>query len=158
VEPPVDLPGEEPTGEVPTDVELGVGETFDVVDTTTSAVLYSVTVDGVTADLACSAAGALPAQNGHFVGLALRITTGAAPADGEQPVVSPADFELVGAEDTVVDTDGAAACLDDAAEFPSTALEPDQAAAGTVVLDLPADTGTVAFRPESRLTSLLWRF
>jgi hypothetical protein len=34
----------------------------------------------------------------------------------------------------------------------------DQRVDGTVVLDVPATTGTVAYRPASGVTSLLWTF
>ena len=159
-EPPAEEPpaGEPPAEEPPADVTLTPGETFDVVDAATGAVLYSIAVDSVTADVPCTAEGSLPAENGHLVGLAVRIATGAPPADGEQPVITPADFRLVGAGNATVATDGAAACLDDAAEFPTTALGPDQDITGTIVLDLPRKTGTIAYRPDSGVTTLRWQF
>jgi len=88
------------------------------------------------------------------------VITGADPA-GKPQSFAPADFQFVGADGTAVTdvaTKSAATCLRAADEFPTAPVGADQKVAGTVVLDVPATTGTLAYRPASGLTSLLWRF
>jgi hypothetical protein len=127
----------------------------------TGATAFSITVDSLVADATCTAPGKLPTQNGHLVGVGLRVTAGDAPADGAMPVFHPADFQFLdahGAPVRGVHTDSAAACFGAADDFPSVHLGPDQKATGTIVLDVPESTGTVAYRPSSGITSLLWKF
>jgi hypothetical protein len=127
----------------------------------TGATAFSITVDRLVADATCTAPGHLPAQNGHLAGVHLRVTAGDAPADGDEPVFHPADFQFLGAHGSSVrgvHTDSAAACFGEARDFPSVPLGPGQKADGTIVLDVPESTGTIAYRPKSGITSLLWRF
>jgi hypothetical protein len=46
----------------------------------------------------------------------------------------------------------------EADSFPSGPLGPDQDVVGTIVLDVPDATGTIAYRPDAWFTSLLWGF
>jgi hypothetical protein len=141
-------------------VELAVGETFDVPDAT-GAVAFTITVDSLVADVPCTSEHSVPPENGHFVGVGLRVTTGAPPADGKKPVFRPGGFRFLGADGTPVkglNSDGAAACLGKADDFPSVPLDPQQDVAGTIVLDVPPSTGTIAYRPDSGTTRLLWQF
>ena len=148
-----------PTDEPPADVELAIGETYDVPDAT-GAIVFSIVVDDVVPDVSCTGHDSRPAKNGHLVGLDLRVTTGRAAADGDRPVFSAAQFQFLGAGApvTTVDTRSAAACLDEDEAFPSAPLRPGRDVAGMVVLDVPESTGTIAYRPASGITSLLWRF
>lgn len=156
-EPPPEEPAEEPLE----DVELAVGEAFDVLDAT-GQVAYTIVVDGIVPDVVCTAEGNLPAENGHLLGLQLRVTTGPAPAEGTpSPVIGTSDFGAAGADGVPVaeaDTPSAAACLDETEDFPSAPLAPEQETAGTIVLDVADVTGTVTFRPAAPTISLLWRF
>ena len=148
-----------PTDEPPADVELAIGEKYDVPDAT-GAIVFSIVVDDVVPDVSCTGHDSRPAKNGHLVGLDLRVTTGRAAADGDRPVFSAAQFQFLGAGApvTTVDTRSAAACLDEDEAFPSAPLRPGRDVAGMVVLDVPESTGTIAYRPASGITSLLWRF
>jgi hypothetical protein len=155
-EPPAEAP---PTEAPPEDVDLALGETFDVLDAS-GQLSYTIVVDAVTPDVVCTAEGSLPAENGHLIGLELRVITGPAPAEGTPaPAISTSDFGVTGADGEPAadaETASAEACLGEAEDFPSTPLAPEQETAGTVVLDVAAVTGTITYRPEG--LSLLWRF
>jgi hypothetical protein len=104
-------------------------------------VLFSITLVRIDTALACTAPGALPAENGHLVGLHVEVVAADAPAG--PPPVTAADFRFLddtGVLTADVDTDSSAACLED----------------GTVVLDVPAVTGTVVYRPASWPAALRW--
>lgn len=157
-EPPAEEP-EEPAEEPVEDVELALGETFDVLDAS-GQLVYTVAVDAVVPDVECTADESLPAANGHLIGVQLRVLTGPAPAEGtDPPAISATDFGYLGADDQPgadAHTTSAAACLDEAEDFPSGPLAPEQETAGTIVLDVADVTGAIAYRPEG--LSLFWRF
>jgi hypothetical protein len=136
------LPPEEepPLPPVPEDTTLAVGEPYDHTDAE-GKVLYSITLVSVDSALTCTAPGSLPAENGHLIGLQVEVVDPEPPAEGEPPSVSAADFRFLGTDDVLtadVLTASSAACLED--DWPS---------GGTVVLDVPAVTGTVVYRPAS---------
>jgi hypothetical protein len=118
---------------------------------------YTIVVDSVVPDIVCTAAGSLPAENGHLVGLQLRVTAGPASADGTTAAISPSDFDVVGAE-VETDSASAAACLDETEDLPSSPLAPEQETGGTIVLDVADVTGAINFRPAAPAVSLIWRF
>jgi hypothetical protein len=158
--PPTEAPPTEqpPVEDPPAELTLGAGETFDVVDAASGSVLFSIAVDSVTADLPCTAEGHQPAKNGHFVGLAVRVTTGPARPEVQPTAIRPGAFRVVGLGNQDVATHRAATCLPAAEQFPETPLSPDQEVTGTVVLDVPDATGTIGYRPADGATRLLWQF
>ena len=115
-------------------------------------VLFSITLVRVDAALTCTAPGSLPAENGQLIGLHVEVV------DGEPATsVDAADFGFLDAAGVLtadVDTDSSAACLEDA--WPSGPPSPGTPVAGTVVLDVPAVTGTVVYRPASWPAGLRW--
>jgi hypothetical protein len=140
-------------------VQLALGQRYDVL-APNGKIAYTIVVNRVVADVPCTAGGSVPAEHGHFVGVKLRVITGADPA-GKPQAFGPGDFGFVGADGTPVTdvaTDSAAACLKATDEFPTAPVGADQKVSGTVVLDVPATTGTLVHRPDSGATSLLWRF
>jgi len=148
-----------PTQAPPTDVTLAVGQHYDVLDPS-GGTAYTIVVNRVVADVPCTAPAKVPPEHGHLVGVKLKVITGADPA-GKPQSFAPTDFQFVGADGTPVTdvaTKSAATCLKAADEFPTAPVGADQKVTGTVVLDVPATTGTLAYRPASGLTSLLWRF
>jgi hypothetical protein len=111
------------------DATLAVGERYDHVGAD-GQVAFSITLVGVEADVSCTAPGSLPAQNGHLMGLQLALS-------GEAPTVGAADLRFLGADAVVtadVDTESAAACQ-------------QQPALGTLVIDVPAPSGTLLHAP-----------
>jgi len=162
--PPVEEPPEEPPPLVeeppeeppppppPDDTTLALGERYDHVDSA-GTVLFSVTLVRIDTALACTAPGSVPAENGHLIGLHVEVVVPGPPADGGPPPVGAADFRFLGADDVLtadVDTDSSAACLEDGRPGP------DAPGGGTVVLDVPAVTGTVVYRPASWPAGLRW--
>ena len=138
---------------------LALGQRYDVLDPS-GKTAYTIVVNRVVADVPCTAPGKVPPEHGHLVGVKLKVITGADPA-GKPQSFAPADFQFVGADGTPVTdvaTKSGATCLEAADEFPTAPVGADQKVAGTVVLDVPATTGTLAYRPASGLTGLLWRF
>jgi hypothetical protein len=133
---------EEPTLPPPGDTTLALGERYDHVDAA-GTVLFSITLVRVDTALACTAPGALPAENGHLIGLHVEVAVPEPAAGDTPPPVRAADFRFLDADAVLtadVDTAGSAACLED----------------GTVVLDVPAVTGTVLYRPASWPAGLRW--
>jgi hypothetical protein len=140
--PPPEEPSEEPPLPPPGDTTLDLGERYDHLDAE-GTVLFSLTLVRVDTALVCTAPGALPAENGHLIGLHVGVAAPEPAAEGGRPVVSAADFRFLDADAVLtadVDTGSSAACLQD----------------GTVVLDVPAVTGTVVYRPASWPAGLRW--
>jgi hypothetical protein len=130
-----------------------------VSDPTTDEVVATVTVDAVTVDQACTADDATPAENGHLVGLQLRVTTGpAAPADLSLDASSFAFTAADGTSPETVATTAAAGCLAADESFPAGPLAAGQEHAGTVVLDVTGTTGTVTYRPGPDAPGGRWSF
>jgi hypothetical protein len=135
-------PPDEPALPPPDDTMLALGERYDHVDAE-GTVLFSLTLVRVDTALACTATGAQPAENAHLIGLHVEVAAPEPPAGDAPPPVSAADFRFLDADAVLkadVDTGSSAACLED----------------GTVVLDVPAVTGTVVYRPASWPAGLRW--
>jgi hypothetical protein len=142
----------------PADTVLALGERYDHLDAD-GTVDFSITLVSVEADLACTAPGSLPPANGHLIGLKVQLLAPTPVADAE-PASIAEDFRFIGADDVVtadVDTDSSAACVAEADSWPSGRPGPDAPVEGTLVLDVPAVTGTIVFRPESLPTGLRWQ-
>jgi hypothetical protein len=167
--PAAEPPPTEP--EVPAFTDLALGETYEKLDSA-GRVLFSITLDSVAVDLACTGPSSLPAENGHLIGLRVTVlavpttdadaTGGDAGSDGAAapPAVGAAEFRFVGPDDVAVDdvdTDSATACLTEADSWPSGPPGGEQPTAGTIVVDVPEVTGAVVYRPESWATGLRWQ-
>jgi hypothetical protein len=130
-----------------------------VTDAATGKVVARVTVDAVTVDQACTAKGSTAAENGHLVGLRLRVTPrAAAPADF---AVDATSFAFTAADGTSPETVGTAAatgCLAAAEAFPAGPLAPGREYAGVLVLDTTAATGTATYRPAAGADGARWAF
>ena len=120
----------------------------EALDPATGAPALSVALEQALAGASCADVS-VAAGDGTLVAVRITVTTGAdlAVLGGEQNV-SPGDFRLV-ADDGSVASAGAPAAFCDtgATAFPSAPLAPSSSVTGTVVLDLPARSGTVVFRP-----------
>jgi hypothetical protein len=99
----------------------------------------------------CSTPDVLP-SNGTFLGLSVRIAAVAGAS------VDPADFELLNGDGSTspLVTSSALACLPDQAAALSGPLAAGAVVTGTVVLDSPATSGTLAFRPGAATAGATW--
>ena len=126
--------------------------------------LLSFAVDSITLDPSCSADYTQPSENGHFVALAMRLST--SPDMAEEPdlsyfTVNPNDFSFVGPDGLTVSnlaTMAAYSCVDQGQMLTSNALAPGSQYAGTVLLDLPASSGSVIYHPMGNPTGWEWSF
>lgn len=148
--PPVEEPPptEEPPPAEPVPVVLAPGASVEVLDPATSGPALSVTLKQVRAGVSCADASVVPG-NGTLVAVRITVTTGAdlSVLRGERRV-SPGDFRLVADDGSVAGGSApAGVCDTGAAAFPAAPLAPSSAVTGTVVLDVPALSGTVVFRP-----------
>ncbi|WP_116452299.1 hypothetical protein [Blastococcus litoris] len=159
--PPPTTPPTTPTEEPPppppppADTTLALGERYEHT-AADGTVDFTITLVSVEADIAC-AAGTVAAENGHLLGLHVEVADPTPAAEAEAPSPSAADFRFVGADDVVtadVDTAASAGCLENG--WPDGRPGPDTPAAGTVVLDVPATTGTLVYRPADWTAGIRW--
>lgn len=111
--------------------------------------LLTFTVAAITPDLPCDSGFDDPPLSGHYVGIELRVSTSPSLTADDYVSFSEYDFAFIG-PDGVTDTsvDGNAwTCLSDDRRFPSDTLGPGQQYVGTIVVDVPATTGTLVFAP-----------
>ena len=76
-------------------------------------------------------------------------------------MVRAADFRLLGPDGVPAaeaDTPSAGSCLPDAESLPSGPLTTGQELTGTVVLDVPAATGTIVFAPDFLTVGAEWAY
>jgi hypothetical protein len=139
---------------------LGLGEQLTVLDD--GALVLTVAVDSVVADVTCAGPATLPAVNGHLIAVQVRVTTGSDLTSlGEAPAVRATDFSFVGEDGvTLIEagTDSAASCVPDTSALSTDPLAPDQELAGTVVLDVPATTGTLVLAPDFLASGAEWAY
>jgi hypothetical protein len=141
---------------------LALGQELTVFDDATGAVAFAVAVDSVSTDVACTNPKSAPAENGRFIAVQVRVTTGSdLSAVGGEPGVRSAGFRFLakdGATLVGAGTPSADSCLRDGESFPSRPLGPDQELTGTVVLDVPKSAGTIVFRPKYLTAGAEWAY
>jgi hypothetical protein len=146
-------PTETPTPGPQRNTTLALGETHQETDASGKPI-FSIALASVAVDLTCTAADSRPAKRGHLVGLNVRVLS------GPETTVSAEDFQFRSSDgDAVTDvaTASAAACLDETGSWPGGRPGPDQPVAGTIVVDVPAVTGTILYRPAGWPASLRWQ-
>ncbi|GAB3349923.1 hypothetical protein GCM10027300_13400 [Modestobacter lapidis] len=112
--------------------------------------LLTFAVDSITPDAPCTGKYAEPAENGHIIAIALRVSTSAALTADNYISVSPYDFKFIGSDGITVDELATAAtysCFDSDQTFTSDGLGPAQMYVGNVVIDAPEAAGTLVFDP-----------
>jgi hypothetical protein len=147
-----ETPTATPTPGPSRDTTLALGEIHQETDAS-GKTIFSIALDSVAVDLTCTADASRSAKRGHLVGLNVRVLS------GPETTVSAADFQFLGSDgDAVTDvaTTPAAACLDETGGWPGGRPGPDQPVAGTIVVDVPAVTGTIVYRPATWPASLRW--
>ncbi|CAI3794014.1 hypothetical protein NKCBBBOE_00952 [Pseudarthrobacter sp. MM222] len=125
----------------PASLKLASGEL------TTSFVLTKMTIDAP-----CTAPYAQPSENGHFVALTFDVETTADLAKDINQFVwfGGQSWKLIADTGTTyngsLDTSPAYGCLNDEERIPSE-IGPAEKVTGTIVLDVPAASGTLVFEP-----------
>jgi len=141
---------------------LDLGQELTVFDNATGAVAFAVAVDSVSTDVACTNPKSAPAENGRFIAVQVRVTTGSdLSAVGGEPGVRSAGFRFLAKDGVTLvgaGTPSADSCLRDGESFPSRPLGPDQELTGTIVLDVPESAGTIVFRPKYLTAGAEWAY
>jgi hypothetical protein len=141
---------------------LALGQELTVFDKATGAVAFAVAVDSVSTDVACTHPKSAPAENGRFIAVQVRVTTGSdLSAVGGEPGVRSAGFRFLAKDGVTLvpaGTKSADSCLRDSESFPSRPLSRDQELTGTIVLDVPKSAGTIVFRPKYLTAGGEWAY
>lgn len=156
-EPTSEEPSEEPTSEAPTgDTSerghsiVSEGDSFEIKGDSGS-VIAEVTLAAVETGRSCDSGFDDPPENEQFLFLDFEVKT--LPALAEEKFLN--DYSINPYELVVLDRDGERAkdsignsyfCLDLDSYLPS-ALGPGESSSGTVVLDVPYDSGVVVYEP-----------
>ena len=129
-------------------IEMALGDEGGITDES-GADMVTFAVTAITPDVPCDSGFDDPPANGHYVGVDLRVTTTALVSPDDYVSFSEYDFAFIGADGiTVTSVDGNAyTCLSDAELFPYDDLGPGQTYVGTIVVDVPAASGTLVFVP-----------
>jgi hypothetical protein len=136
--------GAEQRGNIP----KSIGEEGGITDESGEDLLTFV-VTAITPDPVCRSGFDDPPLNGHYVAIDLQVATSPSLQADDYVSFSEYDFAFIGPDGiTVTSVDGNAwTCLSQEERFTSDALGPGQQYAGTIVVDLPATTGTLIFSP-----------
>lgn len=111
------------------------------------------TINSITVDPPCTGPYPQPSEKGHFVILdaSMETTPDLATASFPNFDLSPHDWQFVGANGTTYNgslTSGASyGCLPDSEVLPINGIGPAEKVTGKIVLDVPATTGTLVFKP-----------
>ena len=130
-------------------MEKEIGEEAGVTGADGSPAM-TFTVDAIQIDVPCSGDYPEPAENGHFVGLTMHVTTAPNLAADAYLDISAGDFSFIGADGVTfgnVDTFPAFICPADDEQLPTGPLGGGQQYVGTLVLDVPATSGILQYQP-----------
>ncbi|MGR0158581.1 hypothetical protein ACUUMC_01560 [Paenarthrobacter nitroguajacolicus] len=111
------------------------------------------TIHSITVDAPCTGAYAQPAEKGHFVVLDASIETTPELAESSfaRFDLSPHSWQFVGENGTTFNgslASGASyGCMTDSEILPINGVGPAEKVTGKIVLDVPAATGTLVFKP-----------
>ncbi|MGY1730140.1 hypothetical protein ACI798_01370 [Geodermatophilus sp. SYSU D01045] len=111
--------------------------------------VFTFAVDSITVDPQCSSDYASEPANGHYIAISLRASTSAEFDPSTYLTISQYDFQVIGPDGlTVNDVSGNAySCLAPNEQFTSDPVGPGQQYVGTIVIDAPVTSGTLAFIP-----------
>jgi hypothetical protein len=133
-----------------------------VLDGLTGAVAFTVSIDSLSTDVTCTDTKTTPAVNGRLIAVRVRVTTGSdLSAVGGHPAIRSSDFRFLapdGGTLVAAGTPSADTCLPDTETFPAGPLSPGKELTGTVVLDVPATAGTIAFTPAFLTRGAEWAY
>lgn len=112
--------------------------------------MMSFVVSKISVDAACTSPYAKPAENGHFLTLKISVETTAALAQDINQFVwfGGQSWKFIASNGTTyngsLDTSAAYMCIQDAERLPAK-IGPAEKVTGTLVLDVPATSGTLVF-------------
>lgn len=136
------------------------GEEGGILDANGNDVVTFV-VDSI-APIQCNTGYAEAPENGVFVGVQMRVSTGPNLGDlGGYFGVNPYDWSFVGADNITVTTianTSAALCLEESQVLDSGPYNPGSQYVGMVVLDVPANSGTLIYDPSFMDHGWEWNF
>lgn len=105
-----------------------------------------------------------PSQNGHLMEVRLRVSTAPELAQDQALsyfTVSSYDFDYIGPDGvtvSAVDSPATYGCLPQNAMFTQNPLGPGQQFVGSIVVDVPAPSGTLIYRPAVASNGWEWQF
>jgi hypothetical protein len=113
--------------------------------------ILTFAVDSI-APVECTEPYAQPPENGHMVAVTMRFSTAPELATASNPYfsVSPVEFSFIGPDNITVTnlaTIATFGCLPQGEVLTSDQMMPGSQYVGKIVLDLPATTGTLVYRP-----------
>jgi hypothetical protein len=114
--------------------------------------ILTFVVDSITPDFTCDGDNAESAENGHFVAMKLRVSTGPALSKAmSYTTIGSNNFNYIDPQGITHDSSSAGSmasffCLKDAEMFTQDPLGDSQQYVGTVVLDEPGNSGTLVFK------------
>jgi hypothetical protein len=122
------------------------------------------TINSIKAGVPCTGPYPQPSENGHFVILSVTAATTEELGKESYPKfdINPSMFQFIGANGTTFNGNlGSAAsygCLPDEENFPMAGMGPAEKVKAKVVLDVPAKTGTLVFKPMGALSGWEYKF
>jgi hypothetical protein len=131
-------------------VEKAIGQQAGLLNLDTNESWLTFSIDAITPNFKCTSDYVKPPENGTFVALQLRVSTGTMPSDIGSFSFNPTDFDFIGPDNitvTNVDTFPAFTCLDDGQKFTQDSLGSGQQYVGQIVLDVPASSGVIVYKP-----------
>jgi hypothetical protein len=114
--------------------------------------VLALTVDSITPDFKCDGENSDTAENGHFVAVKLRVSTGKGLNEvSPYTTIDSNNFNYIDPQGITHDSGDAGtmasfSCLKDSEMFTQDPLGDSQQYVGTVVLDEPGTTGTLVFK------------
>ncbi|MGY1633057.1 hypothetical protein ACI784_15250 [Geodermatophilus sp. SYSU D01186] len=140
----------------------GLGEAGGFGHPDTGEDMVSWAVDEIVVDLPCTEPYYdYEPENGHIVGLRLRVSTGSDLSPLGYFAVDEQDFSYIGPDGITrsnIYSVSAYACLPSSEQFTTDELGPSQQYVGTVVLDVPGTTGTIVYKPSAAEGGWEWNF
>ena len=140
-----------------------LGEEGGIFNEESGEIAMLFTVDKITVGLPCTEPyyNHEP-ENGHIIGVDMRISTSSDLSTvGGSPAISSYDFSFVdpdGITQRNLGTIATYSCISTSEQIPTSSLGPGQNYVGSVVLDVPATTGTLIFNPSWSGTANGWEW
>ena len=133
-------------------------------DQITKKQVVNFTIDAITVDAPCKGQYPQPAENGHFVTLAVTAETTPDLAESSYPKfdVSAHNFQFIGKSGTTYNgslaTTPTYMCQADDEKFPMNGMGPGEKVSAKVLVDVPETHGILVFKPLGALAGWEYKF